>query len=256
MELNFTELDNLNSTSNSNPYDNKFVVNKKYDQDDLNIQYDANNLNMSYIPNNFIKNISDKNQIVGRNKISTPNLQKQESVENTQKYWEMDKKEPKKKAKFGYDDILSSLNLVVNDKGVLQYMSGTNTPNDNSTIPQNHQNSQNYQHSQNHQNHQNQSPLTQTYNQQVKHAVTNPNIKNSYIFNKYFKNFKEPTEVEERKIPKTPEEYRQMVIEDYVKRVQAQKRIEQVKSRKIAYTNGRSIGTSQKVSTLNSVFNR
>ena len=62
----------------------------------------------------------------------------------------------KQKNKFTYDDILSSLNMVVNDKGELQYMA----PKQN-------------------------TPPQYTQNQ------LEPELKNSSIYNKHFKNYKE-----------------------------------------------------------------
>ena len=82
---------------------------------------------------------------------------------NTNKYWEnknVDESINKKKNKMSYDDILSSLNLVVHN-GVLQYMQ---------IKPKNQE-------------------LLQTQSnlyKQKQEKNIEPQLKNSYIFNKYF----------------------------------------------------------------------
>jgi len=133
-----------------------------------------------------------------------------ESTHLENNYWDVSAqtKPQKKKVTFGYDDILSSINLVVNKNGVLQYM----TPNDTT-----------------------ESSVQEKNPTVTKKAKIDPQIKNSAIFNKYFKNFKDTNEVEEVKIPKTKEEYRKMLIEDHIKRIQAQKRIAQIKPRKMFF---------------------
>jgi hypothetical protein len=106
------------------------------------------------------------------------------------------------KPKFSYDDILSSLNMVVNDKGVL-------------TIKR---------------------PQQQQQQQQQKTKPLPNQVKNSYIFNKYFKDYKDPTIVAEpRRIPQTREEYNKMVLEERIRRINQQKRIEQIKSKKLLF---------------------
>lgn len=141
-------------------------------------------------------------------------------------YWDLPKPktEQKKKVKFGYDDILSSINLVVNN-GVLQYM----TPNDNSQTssydPNTFSSGKNgFQQTQ---------PKMQE--QSVKKITVDPQVKNSAIYNKYFKNYRDHDETPEVRIPKTKEELRKMLIEDHIKRIQAQKRIALVKPKKMFF---------------------
>ena len=100
-----------------------------------------------------------------------------------------------KKPKVSYDDILSSLNMVVNN-GVLQFA----------------------------------KPIQQTQKSQQKKQVT---ISDNYITNKYFKDYKDQSQ--EPRVPLTKEEYRQMLIQDYIKRQQAQRRISQIKSRRLLF---------------------
>jgi hypothetical protein len=146
------------------------------------------------------------------------NLDLEEAPTN---YWEVEssaKPKDKKKITFGYDDILSSINLVVKD-GVLQRMLPT----------------EKFQ--------QEQLGVTDAgaYNANVhypavKKVGVDPQVKNSAIFNKYFKNYKDPNEAQEQvKIPKTREELRQMLIEQHVRQVQAQTRIAQIKPKKMFF---------------------
>ena len=125
-----------------------------------------------------------------------------------------------KKPKVSYDDILSSLNMVVSN-GVLQFAKPTNSPSQQYIEEKPQQQKQQKQ-------------------QQQKKTVTiaEPRFlpQNDYITNKYFKNYQQQDQnVEERRIPKTKEEYRQMLIEDYIKRQEAQRRISQIKSRKLLF---------------------
>jgi hypothetical protein len=138
------------------------------------------------------------------------------TYESNDKYWENEKNQqlqaPKKK-KVSYDDILNSLNLVVNKNGVLQYMS-VNPSGDNTE---------------------------QQYNQQqvTKGKPLEPQVKNSFIFNKYFKDYKDPNAevVQEVKVPQTIEEYNKMVLEERIKRIQERNRIAQIKSTKMLFEN-------------------
>ena len=128
----------------------------------------------------------------------------------TNNYWEtsnvnVNVKEPKKK-KINYNDILNSLNLVVNKSGVLQYITSTN-------------------------NEQRQEE------QPIKGKPLEPQVKNSQIYNKYFKDYKDPNAeyVQEVKVPQTIEEYNRMVLEENIKRIQERNRIAQIKSTKMLF---------------------
>jgi hypothetical protein len=133
-------------------------------------------------------------------------------------YWENNGVEVKKKKKVTYDDILTSLNLVVAPNGVLQYMNAKpNTFND--------------------------EPPVMSYPQSilknsVKQEQIQPQVKHSYIYNKYFKSYKDSNvTVEEPRKPMTRGEYQKMVIEDLIKKRLAQKRVAQIKSKQMAFTN-------------------
>jgi hypothetical protein len=95
---------------------------------------------------------------------------------------------------------LTSLNLVVAPNGVLQYMTvKPNTFNDDNNKPQAMP----------------QSILKHT----VKQEQIQPQVKHSYIYNKYFKSYKDTNTLEEApRKPMTREEYQKMVIDDLIKK--------------------------------------
>ena len=137
----------------------------------------------------------------------------------TNNYWETSnvKASEQKKKKINYNDILNSLNLVVNKSGVLQYISTTDSA----------------------QQHQQQQYSQQQYSQQQqpKGKPLDPQVKNSQIYNKYFKDYKDPNVeyIEEVKVPQTVEEYNRMILEDRIKRIQERNRIAQIKSTKLMF---------------------
>jgi len=113
------------------------------------------------------------------------------------------------KKAFTYDDILSSMNLVVSSDGVLQYMQ-TKTPNSEESVSE--------------------FPINMSINNNV-----GPELKNSYIYNKYYKNYKDPKQDVIQK-PLTREEYKQMLINEYIKRKQNKQRIAHIKPKRMAFT--------------------
>ena len=159
-----------------------------------------------------------------------------------------------KRPQFSYDDILSGLNLQVSPDGVLQKMTikhntvhrstsaddishyhdgngyGDDTQsysndnqfysyggNSNSNYNSNYNSSDNIEHN------------------NVKQPL-DPSVKNSAIYNKYFKNYRDAETVVEPRVPKTWEEYHQMVREDHINRINARRRASQIKSTKMFYT--------------------
>jgi hypothetical protein len=133
----------------------------------------------------------------------------------TNNYWEtsnvnVNVKDQKKK-KINYNDILNSLNLVVNKSGVLQYISTTDSAQQ-----------EQYSHNQ---------------PQQPKGKPLEPQVKNSQIYNKYFKDYKDPNAeyIEEVKVPQTVQEYNRMILEDRIKRIQERNRIAKIKSTKLMF---------------------
>jgi hypothetical protein len=153
---------------------------------------------------------------------------------NSQKYWEQNaweqnaiqqntttnqsKTQKPKKKKVTFDDILTNMNLVVNNKGILQFMAPIN---EEQQYPQQQQQ---------------QLPHLQA-NLERKTEPLDPSVKHSFIFNKYFKDYKDVhTPQREVKVPKTKEEYIQMVIEEKQRQIQERKRIAQIKSKKLLFT--------------------
>jgi len=138
---------------------------------------------------------------------------------NSEKYWEQAKSEKDqqtKKKKVSFNDILTNMNLVVNKKGVLQFMKPTQEPQQ-----------QDYQYEE------------QYYQQQYAQPQmpVDPSVKHSYIYNKYFKDYADVSApAPERRVPKTIEEYNQMVREDRIKRIEERKRISEIKSTKLMFT--------------------
>ena len=193
MELNFTELDDLNN----------------------------NNLNV----NNYNTQLS--------------------SDGNTNSYWEKPKDVVPRKKRVTYDDILSSLNLVVNPNGVLQYM--TIKPNAD-VFFQNQGETQQYSQQQHSQQQQPRQQQSQQQSKPLQNAKPlEPQLKNSYIFNKYFKDYKDANniQIEEPKRPQTIQEHNRMVFEERVKRMKERNRVAQIKSTKLMFENNSNINVSK-----------
>ena len=184
--------------------------------------------------------------------------------QNGDNYWEKPKVEEKqtRRKKVSFNDILSNMNLVVNNQGVLQFM----VPNPNEQ-PQQYQDSsqQQYQHSAQQQQYQHSaqqqyyqdSPQQQQYyqdSQQNKGSqpILDQSVKHSYIYNKYFKDYgRENSEKVEPRVPKTIQEYHQMLLEDKIKKIQHRKMIEQVKSKKMIFISDPGSTRNIQVSTNN-----
>jgi hypothetical protein len=179
--------------------------------------------------------------------VNNYNTTQSSSVGNPNSYWDKhtEATAPKKK-RVTYDDILSSLNLVVNPNGVLQYM--TIKPNtdvffQNHREPQYSQQNPQQQYSQ--QTQQTQQPLQQT--PKFNSNPLEPQVKNSYIFNKYFKDYKDANniQIEEPRRPQTIQEYNRMVFEERVRRTQERNRVAQIKSTKLLFENNSTIHVSK-----------
>lgn len=116
------------------------------------------------------------------------------------------------KKAFTYDDILSSMNLVVSSDGVLQYM---NTKTLDSEVSESKF-----------------PPKNSVHNN------IGPELKHSYIYNKYYKNYKNPASQEQDVIhrPMTKKEYKQFLINEIIQRKRNKQRIAQLKPKKMAFT--------------------
>jgi hypothetical protein len=139
-------------------------------------------------------------------------------------YWETTQVKPQetKKKKFSYDDILNSLNVVVNKNGVLQYITTTDAIHEQQL---------------------------QSSPQQIKGKPLEPQVKNSQIYNKYFKDYKDPNAeyVQEVKVPQTIEEYNRMVLEERIKRILEIRRISQIKSTKLLFESNNNGNSSSNI---------
>lgn len=170
------------------------------------------------------------------NSIDNRNVSKQVYVNEPDKYWEIyNQREEKQKQrkKVSFDDILTNMNLVVKQNGVLQYMQPLQEDTQQGQTPQN--TSLDFKNREN--------PLE-------------PSVKNSFIYNKYFKDYRDIRNNEpEIRVPKTMEEYRQMLLEDKIKRIQQQKRIAEIKSTKLLFTTDTNANTDNKLSIRPSVNN-
>jgi hypothetical protein len=172
--------------------------------------------------------------------------------ENTNNYWDIPKEDNQQK-KVTYDDILSSLNLVISPNGVLQYMT-FKPKNDILVQPQS-----GTQYQPQHQYNQPSSktiqpssktiqPSSKTIQQRNKNSEPlDPQVKNSFIFNKYFKDYKDPNiKFEEPKNkPQTVEEYNKSLLEDRLRIIKERNRIAQIKSTKILFENKPTINVTK-----------
>jgi hypothetical protein len=142
-----------------------------------------------------------------------------------EKYWVQKQEEQPKKKKVSFNDILTNMNLVVNKQGVLQYIT--------SSKEQEQQEQQMFEYEASEQ----QSYLPQQQKQGQNQKPLDPAVKHSFIYNKYFKDYKDNVvNTQEVKVPKTLEEYRQMVFEEQKKRYEERKRIAEIKSTKLIFT--------------------
>jgi len=134
---------------------------------------------------------------------------------------ENQKKNPYKKPKISsYDDILTSLNLKVNN-GKLEY------------IQPKQSNSHYDQFKTCYKKQLNQQKQQQT--QYVNQIKPNP-YQHNYIYNKYFKDYKEQTAIQEQEVVYvTPQEYKKIVILELLRRREEQKKIAQIKSKKLLF---------------------
>ena len=134
------------------------------------------------------------------------------------------------------------MNLVVSKYGTLRSMipKTNNMLNFNTDYNEqilNHQQQQypqqqHYQQQQQRQQ-QRQYPQQQQY---IKQEPIDPAVKHSFIYNKYFKDYKDATVAPEVKVPKTMEEYKQMLLENKIERIKQKKRISEIKSTKLLFT--------------------
>lgn len=155
---------------------------------------------------------------------------------------------PKPTPKITYDSILNSMNMYV-ENGVLRFavdkqkLEGQLNINQVQTQVQTQNINQEKQ---------------QVKRVEIKNSPVEPAVKNSWIYNKYFKNYKGEQDIQQEEIQLTPEELREKKIRDYIEYVNARKRAAQVKSTKMLFSNNSveqiHINTSQNNAQLNRLF--
>jgi hypothetical protein len=166
-----------------------------------NVFYNDNN-------NNNNNNNNNTNNIIVTKKQPYNPLKSQ-----TQKY-------NSKKKQISYDDILSSMNTVVID-GKLEFISNNKLQNIVENKPQ-------------------QKKVTFTGLQpQPQNNYQSQINKNSYIYNKFFKDYKEPSQPqnEEPQIPLTKKEFIKQLIINKVNAINERNRIAEIKSTKLLFNN-------------------
>jgi hypothetical protein len=165
---------------------------------------------------------------------------------NSDKYWEntKSKNDQTKKKKVSFNDILSNMNLVVDKKGVLVSMRPAqkietqqqNYHYEEQYVPQNQYQRQDQPQKYQPQKHQPQKHQPQQQEHQHQQPI-DPSVKHSYVYNKYFKDYADiSAPIPEKKVPKTIEEYNQMVMEERIQRLEEKKRISAIKSTKLMFT--------------------
>jgi hypothetical protein len=157
--------------------------------------------------------------------------------QNGENYWEKPKNQETqiKKKKVSFNDILSNMNLVVNNQGVLQFMTLKQEQSYNPPVVYNNYNNtnNNYNYNSNEFSQTNiRTPQKNKNSEQI-----DPAVKHSYIYNKYFKDYASSNvEKPEVRVPKTKEEYYQMLLDDRKKVIEQKLRVEQIKSKKLMFT--------------------
>jgi len=143
-------------------------------------------------------------------------------------------KNPTKKPKISYDDILTSLNLKVNN-GKLEYIQPKTThPGDRLKTCYKKEEQQ----------------QKQPQQQPESIPLQNP-YQSSYIFNKYFKDYKDPSLPPEEPVFLSPQEYKRQVILEMIRRNEERKRIAQIKSKKMLFAQNNPTPPSYSVPTNN-----
>ena len=216
MDLSFDEMDDLFDTDFGNE---DFGIDSEYFE------------NEEYIDDEIEKPLEVK-PIVKPQEVIKPQVKPQEVIKPILK--PIVKQEVKERQNMSYDDILKSMNVtVVNGKLVLS--KGTSNKIETGI---------------------NQVENTQTKKVQFSQDPIPQEVKNSAIYNKYFKTYNsiQPTVVVRR--PRSIQEYRQMLLEDKIKRIQAKRRIDMIKPKTLLFSrDSNPIINMRQPTNLNKVFN-
>ena len=173
-------------------------------------------------------------------------LSQVDNSNQSETYWNTPQVAPRSK-KVTYDDILSSLNLVVTSDGVLKKISNKN---DTSYNVQ----SLNQLHEENSENFitdisprkrfepasfrpKSKTPFkNENKNVSFNNSRIEPELKNSTIYNKYFKHYKDSTIDILPRRPLTQTELRNKLIHDKINYIQQKKRVSHIKSKQLLLT--------------------
>lgn len=134
------------------------------------------------------------------------------SVGNDHVYWEQDA--PKKESKrVSFDNILNGMNLVVDKSGTLKFARLKPTMEEGGTQS---------------------AQITKSVNYDT--SV----LKNSSIYNKYFKDYEDlNAEQPQVRVPKTMEEYKKMLWDDRVKKIKHQQLMSQIKPKQLLFVSNK-----------------
>jgi hypothetical protein len=225
MELSFTEYDNLDKQNTSN--DDSVYYKTYYDNllQQTNGQQLVNKIDIEKPePKPSFRN---NNIPLTKNTNNTNNIEKQ-------------------KKRISYDDILSSMNTVVIN-GKLEFISKDKLNN----ILENNNPDQN-------------APIKKrvTFNEQYQQQPMQQVNKNSYIYNKFFKDYKDPNQNQyqdlEEQRPLTKKELINQIITNRINDINQRNRIAQIKSTKLLFNNNNRtdivINSTQSREPLNRLF--
>jgi hypothetical protein len=178
--------------------------------------------------------------------------------------------QPKQKPKLSYDDMLNSMNVTVVN-GVLRfgvdseklknmqnnsyntdYINEPKYDMEYKTLPKNDNTRKHVSIKQENLNY---HQANNNNNKSYSNEPLDPNVKNSWIYNKYFKNYKEDQQNISEERPLTKKEFDEKIIKEFLERRRAQKIAGQVKSTKLLFSNNNQIiYSSQNNNNLNKLF--
>ena len=158
------------------------------------------------------------------------------------------KQEVKERQNMSYDDILKSMNVtVVNGKLVLSKgnpVLSKGNPVLSKGNPDNEETGRN------------QVENSPTKKVQLSQDPIPQEVKNSAIYNKYFKTYNSIQPTVEVRRPRSVQEYRQMLLEDKIKRIQAKRRIDMIKPKTLLFSrDSNPVINMRQPTNLNNVFN-
>lgn len=161
------------------------------------------------------------------------------SVVNDHVYWEQDA--PKKETKrVSFDNILNGMNLVVDKSGTLKFARLKPTMAEDV-------------------HHSDQITKSVNYGNAVPNSKPLPSVlKNSSIYNKYFKDYEDlNVEQPQVRVPKTMEEYKKMLWDDRMKKIKHQQLMSQIKPKQLLFvSNNNNINNRQPIAPSKNVLKK